>query len=78
MDGTLDVQRDHVALVRATARVLAPGGTLVFSTNLRKFRLNTAALEAAGLRAEDVSARTVPPDFARNPRIHRCYLIGRS
>jgi 23S rRNA (guanine2445-N2)-methyltransferase / 23S rRNA (guanine2069-N7)-methyltransferase len=78
MDGTLDVQRDHVALVSAAARVLAPGGTLVFSTNLRKFRLDAVALKAAGLHAEDVSARTLPPDFARNPRIHRCYLIERS
>jgi 23S rRNA (guanine2445-N2)-methyltransferase / 23S rRNA (guanine2069-N7)-methyltransferase len=78
MDGTLDVQRDHVALITAAAAMLAPEGTLVFSTNLRKFRLDSEALSAAGLSAEDVSAATIPPDFARNQRIHRCYLVRRS
>jgi 23S rRNA (guanine2445-N2)-methyltransferase / 23S rRNA (guanine2069-N7)-methyltransferase len=78
MDGTLDVQRDHVALVVSAARVLAPGGTLVFSTNLRRFRLDEAGLATAGLLAEDVSTRTIPPDFARNPRIHHCYLVRRA
>jgi 23S rRNA (guanine2445-N2)-methyltransferase / 23S rRNA (guanine2069-N7)-methyltransferase len=78
MEGTLDIQRDHVALVTAAAKVLAPNGTLVFSTNMRKFRLDEEALAAAGLAVEDVSARTIPPDFARNPRIHRCFLVRRA
>jgi hypothetical protein len=25
---------------------------------------------------EDLSARTIPKDFERNARIHRCYLIS--
>ncbi len=73
MQGTWDVQRDHVALVRDVAALLAPGGLLVFSTNATKFRLDTAAL--ADLKLEDVSARSVPKDFARNARIHACFLI---
>jgi 23S rRNA (guanine2445-N2)-methyltransferase / 23S rRNA (guanine2069-N7)-methyltransferase len=77
MSGTLDVQRDHIALLRGAAALLSDGGTLVFSTNLRKFRLDEEGLAAAGLRAEDVSASTIPPDFARNPRIHRCFLLRR-
>lgn len=78
MEGTLDVQRDHVALVTASAALLADGGTLVFSVNLRRFKLDTEAIAAAGLVVEDISAATVPPDFARNPRIHRCYLLRRA
>jgi 23S rRNA (guanine2445-N2)-methyltransferase / 23S rRNA (guanine2069-N7)-methyltransferase len=78
MEGTLDIQRDHVALVSAAARVLKPEGTLVFSTNMRKFKLDEPALVAAGLSIEDVSASTIPPDFARNPRIHRCFVIRRT
>jgi 23S rRNA (guanine2445-N2)-methyltransferase / 23S rRNA (guanine2069-N7)-methyltransferase len=78
MEGTLDIQRDHVALIEASARVLATGGTLVFSTNLRKFKLEEAALTARGLSVEDITAATIPPDFARNPRIHRCYLVRRA
>lgn len=78
MDATLDVQRDHVALVTKSAALLAPGGTLFFSTNLRKFHIDEAALSAAGLSVEDVSAASIPPDFARNPRIHRCFVLRRS
>ena len=76
MAGTLDVQRDHVDLLQATARRLAPGGTLVFSTNHTRFRLATDMLD--GLAVEDISASTIPRDFARNPRIHRCYVITRT
>jgi 23S rRNA (guanine2445-N2)-methyltransferase / 23S rRNA (guanine2069-N7)-methyltransferase len=73
MAGTLDVQRDHVALLRAAMRVLAPGGTLVFSTNYTRFELDSAALP--GLAVQDISRATIPKDFERNPRIHRCYLV---
>jgi len=74
MDGVLDVQRDHPALIRGCMALLAHGGELLFSTNLRSFRLDEAAL--AGLRIEDISAQTVPPDF-RNRKIHRCFRIER-
>lgn len=75
MEGTLDVQRDHVALITAAAALLAPGGTLVFSTNMRRFRIDVEPLVEAGLHVGDISEETIPPDFARNPRIHRCFLI---
>lgn len=73
MSGTLDVQRDHVTLIRRAVALLEPGGELIFSNNHRRFRLDTAAL--ADLAIEDISASTIPPDFARNPRIHRCWRI---
>jgi len=75
MEETLDIQRDHVRLVRDAVSLLEPQGVLVFSTNLRSFRLDTAAL--ADLDIEDISAKTIPPDFERNPRIHRCFLVRR-
>ena len=73
MDDTLDVQRDHVGLIRDTLALLAPGGVLIFSTNLRKFKLDREAL--AGLKIDDITRRTMPPDFERNPRIHQCFRI---
>jgi 23S rRNA (guanine2445-N2)-methyltransferase / 23S rRNA (guanine2069-N7)-methyltransferase len=69
----LDVQRDHVELIRATLLKLASGGLLIFSTNFRKFRLDEAGL--ADLTFVDVTPATIPKDFARNPRIHRCFEI---
>lgn len=71
-----DVQRDHVRLLRAAVARLAPGGVLYFSNNFRRFRLDEAAL-AEFAQVEDISASTIPPDFARNPRIHRAWRIIR-
>lgn len=72
---TFDVQRDHVALITDAAALLEPDGVLVFSTNLRTFKLDEAAL--GDLVIEDVTAATIPPDFARTPRIHHCFLVRR-
>jgi len=46
---------------------------LIFSTNYRKFRLDSAAL--AGLDVRDTSAATIPKDFARDAKIHQCYEL---
>ena len=74
MTGILDVQRDHRTLIEGCMRRLAPGGLLVFSTNAQRFQLD-ADLE--GLYAiRDISAETLPFDFAGHPRIHRCFEIG--
>ena len=75
MDRTFDVQRDHVDLVLAAAALLEPGGELLFSTNLRAFRLDAAALSA--FVVDDISARTIPEDF-RDQRVHRCWLLRRA
>lgn len=73
MTGTLDIQRDHAALIRAAVARLARDGVLIFSTNARRFRLDVGALGDLGI--EDVSDRTIARDFARNPRIHQCFRI---
>ncbi len=69
-----DVQRDHVRLLRAATARLAPGGVLYFSNNFRRFKLDEAAL-AEFAQVEDISAATIPPDFARNARIHRAWRV---
>jgi 23S rRNA (guanine2445-N2)-methyltransferase / 23S rRNA (guanine2069-N7)-methyltransferase len=73
MQGVLDIERDHPVLIDACVRLLAPGGLLVFSTNAQRFRLEPALAERYAIR--DVSAATLPRDFERNPRIHRCFEI---
>jgi 23S rRNA (guanine2445-N2)-methyltransferase / 23S rRNA (guanine2069-N7)-methyltransferase len=74
MDGVLDVQRDHVGMIRRSLKLLRPSGRLVFSTNYTRFKLDAQAL--ADLSVEDISARTIPKDFERHARIHRCFVIG--
>jgi 23S rRNA (guanine2445-N2)-methyltransferase / 23S rRNA (guanine2069-N7)-methyltransferase len=73
MEGVLDVQRDHVGMIRRSLKLLRPSGKLVFSTNFTRFKLDTAAL--ADLRVEDISEQTIPKDFERNARIHRCFVV---
>ncbi|MDJ0656112.1 MAG: bifunctional 23S rRNA (guanine(2069)-N(7))-methyltransferase RlmK/23S rRNA (guanine(2445)-N(2))-methyltransferase RlmL [Xanthomonadales bacterium] len=74
MDGSLDIQRDHVALIQLCRQRLSRHGTLVFSTNARKFKLDVEALE--GWQVQDVTAKTVPPDFQRR-RPHQCWVLSR-
>ncbi len=73
MRDTLDIQRDHAGLIRDAMRLLSEDGLLLFSTNFRKFKLGSD-LESE-FAVSDITKRTLPPDFSRNPRIHRCFSI---
>ena len=73
MQGVLDIERDHPELIDACARLLAPQGLLLFSTNAQRFRLQEQLAERYQIR--DLSAATLPRDFERNPRIHRCFEV---
>ncbi len=68
-----DVQRDHARLLGLCAARLAPGGRILFSNNLRRFRLDPALAER--LLIEDITTSTIPFDFARNQRIHHCFEL---
>lgn len=82
-EGTFDVRRDHRALIRAALEVTSPGGVVYFSTNRRKFSLAgeldhaAEALGADAYRAEEITDRTVPDDFAQK-RPHRCWRFERA
>ena len=73
MEGTLDVQRDHVKMIADMGMLLAPGGRLVFSTNLRGFKLNTEAMDEMGWQITDLTKLSIGFDFARNPKIHQVW-----
>ena len=75
MDEAFDIQTDHVALLKNAAALLAPNGVLYFSTNFRRFKLDVDALSP--LQIEDISAVSIPEDFARDSKIHYCWKITR-
>lgn len=75
LEGVFDVERDHPELIRLAAGVLAPGGTLYFSTNKRRFKLDPAAVE--GLECEDITAQSLDEDFRRPPPAHRAWRVCR-
>lgn len=72
-----DVQRDHADLIISVSRLLSRGGCAIFSCNLRSFKPDIETLEKAGVELADITARTIPEDFSRNPKIHHAYLVTR-
>ncbi|QBZ82500.1 Ribosomal RNA large subunit methyltransferase K/L [Hydrogenovibrio crunogenus] len=76
MEGTLDIQRDHVDLIQKTLKLLSKDGKLIFSTNLRKFKLDKAIFEP-DYQIENITQRTMPKDYARNMKIHQAWLFSR-
>ena len=72
-----DVQRDHADLIISVSRLLSRGGCAIFSCNLRSFKPDIETLEKAGVELVDITAKTIPEDFSRNPKIHHAYLVTR-
>ena len=69
----LDIQNDHPALIHNAMSLLAPQGILYFSTNFRRFKIDTQTL--TGFVVENITASTIPKDFARDHKIHYCWRI---
>ena len=71
--GSFDVQRDHRKLIEAAAMHLSPGGTLIFSNNYRRFKMDQEILD--NYVVEDITEKTIGEDFRRDMKIHHCFLI---
>lgn len=71
-----DVQASHLELLRAAVARLSREGVLYFSNNFRRFRLDEAAV-AQFAHCVEISRDTIPPDFERDARIHRCWRLRR-
>lgn len=75
MENSWDVQRDHIELMKQLKRILTADGTIVFSNNKRGFKMDFEGLAELGLQAENISHKTLPLDFERNPHIHNCWIV---
>ncbi|MDR0805816.1 MAG: bifunctional 23S rRNA (guanine(2069)-N(7))-methyltransferase RlmK/23S rRNA (guanine(2445)-N(2))-methyltransferase RlmL [Enterobacteriaceae bacterium] len=75
MENSFDVQRDHLALMADLKRMLRPNGTIMFSNNKRGFKMDLDGLAKLGLKAQEISEKTLSVDFARNRQIHNCWLL---
>lgn len=74
-ENVLDIQRDHVSLIRNAMAKLSAQGLLIFSTNKRGFALSA---ELSGdFEVRDYSAASLDRDFQRNKKIHQTWLISR-
>lgn len=74
MEDDLDIERDHPILIRDTMQLLAPGGTLIFSTNKRKFQLHRIITDT--YKVKEITQWTIPQDFHQT-YIHQAYIIER-
>jgi 23S rRNA (cytosine1962-C5)-methyltransferase len=72
MEEDLDIERDHPIIIRDCMLLLAPGGTLFFSTNKRKFELHQIIDQQ--YKVKEISHWTIPLDFYQTS-IHRCFMI---
>ncbi|GGA87530.1 class I SAM-dependent methyltransferase [Puia dinghuensis] len=68
----LDIQRDHAELINKTLRAMRAGGVLYFSTNFRRFQLETEKIVATSLK--DITRATTPFDF-EGKLFRWCYRI---
>ena len=72
MKDFLDIQRDHAELINKTLRAMSRGGVLYFSTNYRKFQIETEKIMAASIK--DITNATTPFDF-QGKLFRSCYRI---
>lgn len=73
MDDVLDIQRDHIDLINLAMKALSADGMLIFSNNFRKFKLDPTLLETYEI--QDIKAKSFDPDFARDEKLHHCWVI---
>ncbi len=73
MQGTFNVQRDHVRMLEALRELLTPGGVLYFSTNFLGFELKDTAVRGYE-GVEELTPGSLPEDFQRK-EIHRCWRL---
>ena len=74
MDTSLDIVRDHVALLSGCLALLADDGQLIFSTNARGFKLDKSLQEMCFVR--EITKLTTTEDFKRKP-LHRCWCLAK-
>ncbi len=72
MDDSFDVQQDHKTLISKLMPYLRQGGTLIFSNNYRKFKMDDEILSQ--FEVNDITYKSIPEDF-RDKKIHSCFEI---
>ena len=75
----MDINRDWPQLVKDCLNILAPGGTLYFSTNSERLKFELSKIPpktAAGssFTCTDITAETTPQDF-EGKKPHRCWKL---
>jgi len=68
-----DIQKDHFQFIKLAMSLLDTAGVLFFSTNYKKFVLETRLEDF--FTVKNITNTTIPYDFSRNKNIHMCWEI---
>jgi len=72
-EGVWSIDEDYAEMIQLCAKRLNPGGTLFFSTNARRFSMDSQNLSSR-ISIQDITNKTIPEDFKhQNP--HRCWAV---
>jgi 23S rRNA (guanine2069-N7)-methyltransferase / 23S rRNA (guanine2445-N2)-methyltransferase len=74
MTTSLDINRDHVALLSGCLALLTDDGQIIFSTNARGFKLDEAVTDDCFVK--EITAKTTTEDFRRKP-LHRSWCLAK-
>ena len=75
MDTSLDVNRDHAALLSGCLALLADDGQIIFSTNAKSFKFDKSLEEICFVK--EITTLTTTEDFRRKPQ-HRCWCLAKN
>ncbi len=73
MEGTFDIQRDYVSLLKACLSILSKDGYIIFSTNFTKFHFDPGRFQ--NIHSKDITNMTIDKDFSIKRKPHRCWTI---
>jgi len=76
MDGTFNIQRDYVPMIKLALELLSWEGFIVFSTNYSKFHFDPGRIP--GSSVTDITQSTIDVDFSRKRKPHRCWVIEKN
>lgn len=68
-----NVQTDYAECIKRCLAILSAGGCLIFCTNFKRFRLDPELFP--GIKIENRSGWSIDRDFARNSKIHQCWML---
>jgi len=72
MDTSLDINRDHAALLSGCLALLEDDGQIIFSTNAKSFKFDESLKDDCYIR--EITAMTTTEDYRRKP-LHRCWCL---
>lgn len=72
MDTSLDVIRDHAALLSGCLALLAEDGQIIFSTNAKNFKFDDSLKDDCFIK--EITSITTSEDYRRKPQ-HRCWCL---